>query len=263
MTFSKHYVTREWIKNKALFVLSNLYFIIVSTFITIILLPFGYILVVLSKIFPSYITGKTFRKYSYCYGRIFCYVNSPVLPVSVRNKHEANKHKPCIIIANHQSALDLFLFANQTCTDFSYMVKSWPFRVLFFFAPIMHGSEYIDVETLSPEEVQARCLKLLKSGTSLVIFPEGKRTKTGEMGRFHTGAFRLACLANVPIVPLVFENTRAVFPAHSKLIHPQRLRISLLDAIFPEEFISSDLPHRDMMRFAQKQYQDYFYNLDQ
>ena len=179
--------------------LSNIYFIFVSILITLAVLPFGYLLVILSKIFPTKITGKTFRRYSYCYGRIFCYVNRPVLPVSIINKDEANKHEPCIIIVNHQSALDLFLLGMQTCTDFSYMVKSWPFKLLFFFAPIMRGSEYINVEESSPEEIEIQCLNLLRSGTSLVIFPEGKRSKTGEMCQLFRLLLKIRMLFSPPI----------------------------------------------------------------
>lgn len=261
MAFSKQYVTRELIKNKAVFILSNIYFIFISVLLTLLILPVSYALVVLHKLFPSQITAKTIRQYAYYYGRVFCYINTPVLPVSIINKDEANKHKPCIIIANHQSFLDLFLCGMQTCNNFAYMVKSWPYKLLFFFAPMMHAAQYINVEQLSSEEIEIRCMELLQSGTSLVIFPEGKRTRTGELGRFHTGAFRLACLANVPIAPLVFENSYAVFPAGSKFFCPQQIKMTMLNAIFPEDFAVSDLAHRDMMRFAHKQYVDYFYNL--
>ncbi len=261
MASSKPSVTRTLIKNKPLLIFANIYFVLVSSFITLMVLPLGYALLLFNKLFPETVTGKTLRHYSYCYGRLFCFVNRPFLPIDIMNKDEANQHKPCIIIANHQSALDLFLFGAQTCTNFSYFVKSWPFKLFFFFAPLMRASEYINVEELNPEEIERQCLNLLNSGTSLVIFPEGKRTKTGDLGRFHTGAFRLACSANVPIVPLIFENTYAVFPAYSKFIYPQRIKIKMLQAIFPKDFIASDLPHRDMMRFAHKQYVAFFNNI--
>jgi len=261
MAFSKLCVTRELIKNKTVFILSNIYFIFTLVSLTLLTLPIGGILVLLNKFFPTKITAKNIRQFGYYYGRTLCYINTPILPVRIINKDEANKHKPCIIIANHQSFLDLYLCGMQTCNNFAYMVKSWPYKLLFFFAPMMHAAEYINVEKLSAEEIEKGCLKLLHSGTSLVIFPEGKRTRTGELGRFHTGAFRLACLANVPIAPLVFENTYVVFPAGAKFLHSQQVRITMLNAIFPEDFATSDLAHRDMMRFAHQQYVDYFYNL--
>jgi len=225
------------------------------------ILPFGFILVLLNKVFPAKFPGRFTRMLCHYFGRMFCYVNSLFLPISIINKDEANKHKPCIVIANHQSFLDIFLFATQTCNDLSFMVKSWPFKVLFFFAPLMRAAEYVNVEQLSHDEIEARCLELLRSGTSLVIFPEGKRTRTGDLGRFRTGAFRLACAANVPIIPLIFENTYAIFPVGAKSFRPQRINITMLSAIYPKDFMNSDLAHRDMMRFAHKQYKDYFHDL--
>lgn len=185
---------------------------------------------------------------SYCYARALWLLLSPVLPVHTTNATEAQRHAPCVIVANHQSFLDLFLFGMQANSNFCYLSKSWPYRKLFFFAPIMRYAEYVDVEALAPEQAEEQCRRLLKKGVSLVIFPEGRRTRDGTLGAFHSGAFRIACAANVPVVPLVIANSGAVFPVGGKHFTPQPLRLELKPALFPRDFTAASLPHRALMR---------------
>lgn len=57
----------------------------------------------------------------------------------------------------------------------------------------------------------------LKSGQSIVIFPEGTRMKGKEMGNFKAGSFKLATKANVPIVPIAIQNTYKVLEEKKKI----------------------------------------------
>ncbi|HEY9410963.1 MAG TPA: lysophospholipid acyltransferase family protein [Jiangellaceae bacterium] len=67
---------------------------------------------------------------------------------------------------------------------------------------------------------------LLAEGRAVVVFPEGTRSRHGEIGRFHTGAARLASSAGVPIVPVSIAGTGALLPAHGRIRRsPVRVRI--------------------------------------
>ncbi|MDE9364718.1 lysophospholipid acyltransferase family protein [Luteipulveratus sp. YIM 133132] len=62
----------------------------------------------------------------------------------------------------------------------------------------------------------AAAAELLRTGHAVVIFPEGTRTRDGELGDFHSGAARLAAQAGVPVVPVGIQGTRALLPAHGR-----------------------------------------------
>ncbi len=245
------------IKNKVVFIASNCYFISVSISFTLAILPLGYCILFFHKLFPKILPSRSLRIYIFTYGKIFCWLNWPVMPVKIEGKNKAKKLQPCIVVANHQSAMDLFLFGMQGMDNFAYLVKSWPFKVLFFFAPLMRAAGYVDVESQEPEKVEEQCLNLLKNGTSIIIFPEGKRSRDKKLGKFHVGAFRLACKAQVPVVPYVFENSYDFFPPSSKLIYRQQIRINSLEPLFPQDFSSFDLPHREMMKSSYTQFNNY------
>ena len=164
----------------------------------------------------------------------------------------AAKAKPCILGPNHQSFLDLYLVGAQAEADICLVSKHWPYRLLFFFAPIMRLAAYVDVEALPAEEVERVCLERLQQGCVLVMFPEGKRTRDGNLGRFHVGAFVIACKAAVPVVPMIIHNSRAVFPVGARVFSPATIDMELLPPVFPAFFVHDHLPHRAMLRHVRR-----------
>ncbi len=261
MTISKN-CNSKWAnpKNKNLLKLANIYFVTASISFTALILPLGYAILLVHKLFPRIIPHRLLRIYIFTYGKLFCLLNRPVMKVQINNKAVAKSVQPCIVVANHQSAMDLFLFGMQSLDNFAYLVKSWPFKILFFFAPLMRAAGYVDVESQTPEKVEEQCLNLLQNGTSIIIFPEGKRSRDKKLGKFHIGAYLLACKANVPIVPFVFENSFDFFPPGSKTIYPQTIHMTGLEPIYPKNFTSFDLPHRQMMKASYSQFNKFLNN---
>jgi 1-acyl-sn-glycerol-3-phosphate acyltransferase len=76
---------------------------------------------------------------------------------------------------------------------------------------------------------------LLKSGWSLLIFPEGKRTRTGELLPFHPGAAILALSQRVPVLPIYMEGTADVLPPGTKYSRPAPVRVRVGDQIWFDE----------------------------
>ena len=79
--------------------------------------------------------------------------------------------------------------------------------------------------------------KELVDGISTVIFPEGTRTKTGEMGRFKQGAFKIAMDLNLPVVPLSLTGFYDAMPSGQAFVNPRaRVRLHIGEPIDISQF---------------------------
>lgn len=76
----------------------------------------------------------------------------------------------------------------------------------------------------------------LRQGHSLVIFPEGTRSKGGEMNTFKSGSFRLAKDGEVPIVPICIQGTADVFEKNNRLIRPAQIEVKILPPVMAEDY---------------------------
>jgi 1-acyl-sn-glycerol-3-phosphate acyltransferase len=133
----------------------------------------------------------------------------------VKNKGAKLPDSPFILIANHTSYLDIFLmFAHFPDRPFLFLGKSeilgYPVLKTYFKKlniPVDRSSRIKSAKSF----LQAK--KALEEGFSLIIFPEGgiPNLPAPKMAGFKDGAFRLAALVNVPIVPVAFTNHYQLF----------------------------------------------------
>ena len=202
--------------------------------------------------FPQYFC-RAARKFVWLFGRVTLALLAPAIPVRLANRDVAVREPGSIIVCNHQSALDIYLLAAQNQKDLCLVAKHWPFR-LFFFAPAMYHAGYIDAERLALEEVERLCCERLKQGATLVMFPEGRRSRTGELGRFHSGVFRIAVASGRPVLPLVIRDSFRVFPPGAKWFRLGAIHMDFLESVRPEDFVHEALPHRAMMRHTRQLY---------
>lgn len=188
------------------------------------------------------------RRCNWLYGHVLLLLIRPWMPVRIRNADMAMRFPGSIVVCNHQSFLDLYLLAAQKQPDVCFVTKRWPFRRLFFFAPAMHSAGYIDAESLSPDEVEQRALACLHREVTLVIFPEGRRSRNGRLGKFHVGAFRLSIRSGKPVLPLIIHNSFQVAPPGCPLPRPVPIHMEFAEPVLPTDFMDTLLPHRSMMR---------------
>lgn len=136
---------------------------------------------------------------------------NPMWEIRIEGGKNLQKDKSYVLVANHASLADiicLFAIGHQ----FKWLAKKSLFRVPFL-GWAMSVMRYIPLErgrhgSIRDSYREAR--EWLRKNISILIFPEGTRSRTGEMGSFKSGAFRLAIESGRPILPLVLAGTRNV-----------------------------------------------------
>ena len=149
------------------------------------------------------------------------------------DRHRIEPLQPRVYMPNHQSLTDmpqvLYLLPKANGT----LIKKEAFRV-----PILgwafHAAGFLPVDRSSRMAARRsleKAVAALRGGQSFVIAPEGTRSRTGELGPFKSGGFRLAVRAGTPIVPITVTGARDVLPKGSWLIYPGTIRVRYHDPV--------------------------------
>ena len=162
----------------------------------------------------------------------------------IKGEEHLWSHRPCVFIANHQSAADVPVTMRMLRENFTGVgkieVKSQP--LIGQVAQAM-GTIFVDranhgqaVDALKPAVDAMREDKM-----SILIFPEGTRSVTNKLGRFKKGAFHIAMQAGVPVVPIVMSNTTDVLPKGAILSRPGTVEVTVLPPIQTKDWKPEEL----------------------
>jgi 1-acyl-sn-glycerol-3-phosphate acyltransferase len=149
---------------------------------------------------------------------------------------------PAVIVANHLSLLDILVLYGLF-RPFKWVSKGELFRVPFV-GWNMVLNDYVRVwrgERESVKQMLGHCREHLSRGSSIIIFPEGTRSRDGRMLPFKDGAFKLATEAGCKIIPIAIAGSELALPKHG-FIFRQRATISVrvLDPLDPKAFATPD-----------------------
>jgi 1-acyl-sn-glycerol-3-phosphate acyltransferase len=149
----------------------------------------------------------------------------------INNPQKEKFKTPAIIIANHQSSLDilplimlhpkLIMFTNN---------RIWNSPL---FGKVIRLADYFPAEQIETDIslVEDR----IKNGYSVIIFPEGTRAEDGVIKRFHKGAFYLAEKMNVDILPIMIHGTDYTLTKRDQLLKDGQVTVKFLPRITPED----------------------------
>jgi 1-acyl-sn-glycerol-3-phosphate acyltransferase len=138
------------------------------------------------------------------------------IDLRVTGKENLPERGPVVFVANHQGYADIPI----TCAaldkfQFGFVAKDDLTKVPFYGKWIRDiRSVFIEREN-SRESLRAIAegIELIEKGFSLMIFPEGTRSKDGNVGEFKKGSLRLATKPGVPVIPVSINGTRSIFEA--------------------------------------------------
>jgi 1-acyl-sn-glycerol-3-phosphate acyltransferase len=132
--------------------------------------------------------------------------------VHVEGLENAQRVATAIFCVNHQSAMDIPILFVKLPVQFRFVAKRSLFH-LPFLGWHLRRSGHIPVDRGRPRQALQsieHAAERIRAGSSVVLFPEGHRSRDGQMLPFRTGSFRLAVLSGVPIVPITLNGTRRV-----------------------------------------------------
>ncbi len=132
-----------------------------------------------------------------------------------------------IFVANHQSAYDIFPIYGYIGSRFVWIMKQELQKIpLVGKACEAVGHIFIDRSSaIKSRRSMEAAERKLRNGLSVVLFPEGSRSRNGALGRFKRGAFSIAADLHLPVVPITINGAYSVLPAGSCLIKPGRIEL--------------------------------------
>ncbi|MDQ1330685.1 MAG: 1-acyl-sn-glycerol-3-phosphate acyltransferase [Thermodesulfobacteriota bacterium] len=157
---------------------------------------------------------------------------SPI-EVTVTGLSNIDPAKSYVYMSNHQSNYDIPVLLGHLPVQFRWLAKIELFRIpLFGYA--MKRAGYICIDRSNREsafESLKKAAGIIRDGVSVMIFPEGTRSRDGNIGSFKKGGFVLAIESGVPILPVIIRGTFSVMPKSRLLIKPGKVTLEILKPV--------------------------------
>jgi 1-acyl-sn-glycerol-3-phosphate acyltransferase len=155
-------------------------------------------------------------------GRIWakCLLSAANIKVTVKGISSMNPRRSCIYMPNHMSNLDIPVLQAYLPVQFRWLAKAELFKIPVF-GQAMQRAGYISIDRSDRKSaIQSlhKAAKIIKEGVSVIIFPEGTRSRNHRIQPFKKGGFVLAIDSGVPIVPITIRGTWPI-------MHKKRMRI--------------------------------------
>lgn len=164
-----------------------------------------------------------------------------------------------IFVANHASFYDIPILFTAVPRQLRIIAKAALGRVPFIGWHLRRAGHLLVDRTNPGASIFKKMRRLVSQGASLIVFPEGSRTRDGRVGRFKGGVFLLAIENGLPVVPISVSGSRLVMPAQRLMTCPGDVHVTVHEAIETRgltrddarsladrvrEIIASDIDHR-------------------
>lgn len=187
-----------------------------TAFIVLLWVPVMWVVLLFERDPSRRSTARWFRRLGPAAAKV-----NPAWRVRISGQENIRAGEVYVVVANHQSLADIPLIAHLSL-DAKWLAKA---ELLKFpvFGWMMRVSRDIGVARGDRRKAAAallQCAKFLKQGISVVFFPEGTRSPSGEVLPFNDGPFLLAVREKVTVLPVVVEGTGTALPRSTWMFGP-------------------------------------------
>jgi 1-acyl-sn-glycerol-3-phosphate acyltransferase len=202
---------------------------------SVVLFPIAVSIWLLTAVFDRRL--RVLHRFTCFWASLYTWLN-PAWRVRVEDRHKIRRGETYVMVANHQSLLDILVLFRIFC-HFKWVSKIENFRI-----PCvgwnMSLNRYIKLkrgDRASVARMLRECEQALAEGNSIMMFPEGTRSPDGRLRAFKTGAFAMAQSAQRPILPIVIDGTSNALPKRGFVLRGRHhIRITILDEVPYESF---------------------------
>jgi 1-acyl-sn-glycerol-3-phosphate acyltransferase len=157
----------------------------------------------------------------------------PGVKLSLDMRAKLDPARPYVFMANHASMVDIWAMFVLLPVSFRFIAKKSLGNIpLFGWA--MRAGKFIFIDrknAVSARRTIDLAVRRIRTGQSVVIYPEGTRTRDGSLGAFKKGGFHLAMDSGVEIVPVAIHGSRATMPPGAMLIRPGHVHLTVGEPI--------------------------------
>ena len=190
---------------------------------------FGAIAALLSRLFDP--SGDTVLRLARWWARTICDLGG--VKVEVDGHLALDPAHSYVFMANHLSTIDIWALYVALPIPVRMIAKKQLAAIpLFGWAMLAGRFIFIDRHNaISARRSIERAKERIRSGASVLLFPEGTRSRDGQLQPFKKGGFHLAIDAGAPIVPVALQGTRELMPRGSLRVKPGRVRVTIGEPI--------------------------------
>ncbi len=174
-----------------------------------------------------YLAGRVFRQVA-----VVTQTLNPLWRFSVSGKVPDDPRRPYMVVANHESFVDILLIAHLPF-EMKWVAKSdfFSYPVVGWLMQMVGDIKLVRSSAGSRMAVLDQMADRLAKKVSVMVFPEGTRSRNGGLGRFRDGAFRVAQQAGVPVLPLAVLGTRDALVTHDWRFGVSHAEVRVLEPI--------------------------------
>ena len=209
---------------------ASIYFWVELYLISAILFPISFVVFFLTFAFDK----RLFLLHKYtCFWSFIVLKINPMWRIKVTGRYKIEPGCTYVMVSNHQSGADIIVLF-LLWAHFKWVAK----KSLFYYPFIgwtMWLNRYIALDRVkgsSMRKMMSDASHTLKAGNSVMIFPEGTRSRDGSIQSFKTGAFHIALNNHCPILPIAIQGTSHAIRKGGFLINQNfNIRATVLDPI--------------------------------